>query len=175
MDGLQVIVVHNLHQIRSAAFAHTALLVVIVVDFLVEFFPSAGDAGRVGRMVGVAAHGRALDHQRLDALIAKDGADAAPPSLLEARGLSLAVIEAKVEAAPQRMLRPSSSRDSGHVVAILLLLCHLFDQPLAHQVGVHRHIVRFLNGDTPARTVNHDDDVLLRLPLDLDGVPPGEL
>ncbi len=52
----QVVVVHDLDQVRGAHAAHLVLLVVEVGDLLVDALAHGADALEVGRVVGVGLH-----------------------------------------------------------------------------------------------------------------------
>ena len=145
------------------------------MDLLVDDAPDLLDPRPVGDVVQVGLDDRPADDESLQLLVAEDGSDAAAPRLLQARGLPAEVPEGEVEAADVRVVRALPRRDDGHVLVVLGARRVHVREDLGQDVAVGRLEGALLDPDDAARTVDDDDDLGGRLPLDLDRVEAAEL
>ena len=99
VDRQQVVIVHDLDQVRGAHAAHPVLLVVQLDDLLIDALAHGPDALDVSRIVGVRLHAGVADDDGLDPLVAQHGAQPAAAGLLDTGHPPLGIVPAHVEAA----------------------------------------------------------------------------
>ncbi|OQB01133.1 MAG: hypothetical protein BWY25_01364 [Chloroflexi bacterium ADurb.Bin222] len=175
VDRQQIVVAHDAHQIGGAAIAHPVLDGIPGGDFLLHVCAHARETLRVGGMIGVAVESVGAHDQGFDMLVAQHRAGTATRGLFVADGPPLAVVEAEVEAAQQRVLCPRAGGDHGDVVFLFGLFGERFIEPRAEEMGVGRRVRQLLDGDLAGDGVHHDDDVLSCNALHFDCVPTAEL
>ena len=167
----QVVVVHDLDQVRGAHAAHLVLLVVQLDDLFVDALAHGADALEVGRVVGVGPHAGVADDDRLDLLVAQHGADAAAARLLDARLAPLGIVPAHVEAADAGVLAALPGRHHRHVAPVGFALRVHLGELIGERVGVNPFQRRFFDGHAAGVAVDEDDDIVISLALDFERIP----
>ena len=170
----QIVIVHDLDQVRGADAAHLVLLVVQLDDLFVDALAHGADALEIGRVVGVGAHAGVADDDRLDLLVAQHRADAAAAGLLDARFAPLGIVPAHVEAADAGVLTALAGRHHRHVAPVGFTLRVHLRELIAERVGVNPFQRRFLDGHAAGVAVDENDDIVFSLALDFERVPARE-
>ena len=96
MHRQQVVIVHDLDQVRGADAAHLVLLVIELDDLLVDALAHGPDALDVRRRVGLGPEAGAATDDGLDLLVAQQRAQPAAAGLLDTDLTALGIIPAHV-------------------------------------------------------------------------------
>ena len=171
----QVVIVHDLDQVRGAHAAHLVLLVVQLDDLPVDALAHGPDALDVGRIVGVRLHAGVADDDGLDPLVAQHRAQPAAAGLLDTGHPPLGIVPAHVEAADAGVLAALPGRHHRHVAPVRLVARVHLGELIGERVGVHPFQRRFLDGDAPRLAFDENDHIPLGLALDFERIPAREL
>ncbi len=106
----QVVVVHNGDQMGGADFGHFVLLGIQLHDFTRMHFGHRFQAVFIRRGIGVGGDISPAGHHGFQALVGKNGPDAAAAGLLVAGAFAFGVIPGKIEAADQGVFSAGACR-----------------------------------------------------------------
>jgi hypothetical protein len=165
----EIVVVHDGDQVGRADHGHLVLLGVEGDDFARMQLGDRLQPLAVGWAVGVDGDsGVPAGDQRPQPLVGEDRPDPAATGLLVAGAPALGVVPAEIQAAEEGVLRPGTGRDHRNVAGFAL--GEMVGQDGGEGVGVFGQPHRGVDLHRLFDPVHVDDDIGLRLALDLHGV-----